>query len=83
MAVNGLFIAVARVMKWVKAIIALWAYVAVSTVVLAYVLLPVYGLVGVGYAWLLGNGTAALAVMAAYLLKRGSIRALLTATPEG
>ncbi len=82
-AVNGLFIAVARVMKWVKAIIALWAYVAVSTVVLAYVLLPVSGLVGVGYAWLLGNGTAALAVMAAYLLKRGSIRALLTATPEG
>ncbi|MCJ2531499.1 MAG: hypothetical protein LN413_04200 [Candidatus Thermoplasmatota archaeon] len=82
-AVNGLFIAVARVMKWVRAIIALWAYVAVSTIVLAYVLLPVYGLVGVGYAWLLGNGTAALAVMAAYLLKRGSIRALLTATPEG
>jgi O-antigen/teichoic acid export membrane protein len=82
-AVNGLFIAVARVMKWVKAVIALWAYVAVSTIVLAYFLLPAYGLVGVGYAWLLGNGTAALAVMVAYLRKRGSIRALLTATPEG
>ena len=82
-AVNGLFIAVARVMKWVKAIIALWAYVAVSTIVLAYFLLPAYGLVGVGYAWLLGNGTAALIVMAAYLLKRGSIRALITGTPEG
>ncbi len=78
--VNGLFIAVARVMKWVRAIIALWAYVATGTIVLSYLLFPLYGLVGVGYAWLLANGTAALAVMAAYLLKRGSIRALLTAT---
>ena len=82
-AVNGLFIAVARVMKWVKAVIALWAYVAISTIVLAYFLLPLYGLVGVGYAWLLGNGTAALAVMAAYLLTRGSIRALFTTTADG
>ncbi|MEE8232108.1 MAG: oligosaccharide flippase family protein [Thermoplasmata archaeon] len=82
-AVNGLFIAVARVMKWVKAVIALWAYVAASTIVLAYFLLPPYGLLGVGYAWLLGNGTAALAVMAAYLLTRGSIRALFTTTADG
>ncbi len=81
--VNGLFIAVARVMKWVKAVIALWAYVAASTIVLAYFLLPLYGLGGVGYAWLLGNGTAALAVMAAYFLTRGSIRALFTTTADG
>ncbi|MFQ6012481.1 MAG: lipopolysaccharide biosynthesis protein [Thermoplasmata archaeon] len=81
--VNGLFIAVARVMKWVKAVIALWAYVATGTIALSYLLLPVYGLVGVGYAWLLTNGTAALAVMGAYLLKRGTLRALLTATPKG
>ncbi|MDX1534397.1 MAG: hypothetical protein R3291_02115 [Thermoplasmata archaeon] len=81
-AVNGLFISVARVMKWVKAIIALWAYIAAATIVLAYLLLPGLGLVGVGYAWLIGNGTAALAVMAAYLLRRGSIRTLF-ATPAG
>ncbi|MFQ5919993.1 MAG: hypothetical protein ACE5I4_08140 [Thermoplasmata archaeon] len=81
-AVNGLFISVARVKKWVKAIIALWAYIAVSTIVLAYFLLPVFGLVGAGYAWFLGNGTAALAVTAAYLLRRGSIRALFAAPAE-
>ncbi|MEE9592120.1 MAG: hypothetical protein V3W28_00885 [Thermoplasmata archaeon] len=80
-AVNGLFIAVARVMKWVRAVIALWAFVATGTIVLAYLLLPIYGLVGVGYAWLIANGIAALAVMATYLLRRGSIRALLTAAP--
>ncbi|MFQ6013678.1 MAG: lipopolysaccharide biosynthesis protein [Thermoplasmata archaeon] len=80
-AVNGLFIAVARVMKWVRAVIALWAFVATGTIVLAFVLLPFYDLVGVGYAWLIANGIAALAVMAAYILRRGSVRALLTASP--
>ncbi len=78
--VNGLFIAVARVMKWVRAIIALWAFIATGTIALAFVLLPLYGLVGVGYGWLIANGIAALEVMGAYLLRRGSLRALVTAS---
>ena len=81
-AVNVLFVSVARVMKWVRAVVALWAYVALGTIALSFLLLPELGLEGVGYAWLITNGTAAVAVTAAYLLKRGSIRSLLTASAK-
>ncbi len=81
--VNVLFVSVARVMKWVRAVVALWAYVALGTLAIAFVLLPVLGLEGVGYAWLLTNGTAAVAVIAAYLFKGGFIRSLLTASAKG
>lgn len=76
-AVNGLFISVARVLDWVKAVIALWAYVALATIGLAYLLIPAQGLEGAGMAWLIANATAASAVLAAYVLKRGSIRDLV------
>ncbi len=81
--VNGLFVSVARVMKWVKAVIALWGFVALGTIGLAYVLIPAQGLEGAGMAWLITNAVAAVAVVAAYLLKRGSLRELLAPEARG
>jgi O-antigen/teichoic acid export membrane protein len=76
-AANGLFISVARVKKWVKAIIALMAYVALGTIALSYLLIPIYGLEGAGIAWLLVHGTSASVVAAAFFLRRRYRRRLL------
>jgi O-antigen/teichoic acid export membrane protein len=74
-AVNGLFISVARVKKWVKAIIALMAFVALGTISLSYVLIPIFGLEGAGIAWLAVNGISASALAAAFVLRRRILRA--------
>ncbi|MFQ5838969.1 MAG: lipopolysaccharide biosynthesis protein [Thermoplasmata archaeon] len=71
-AANGLFLSVARVKKWVKAIIVLMAYVALGTIVLSYFLIPILGLEGAGVAWLIANGTSASVVVAISLLKMRS-----------
>lgn len=81
-AVNGLFISVARVLHWVRAVIALWGYVAVGTIVLAVWLIPLQGLEGAGMAWLVANATAAVGVVVAYLVRRGSLRALVLPEPR-
>lgn len=69
-AVNGLFISVARVKKWVKAIIGLMAFVALGTIALAYLIIPIYGLEGAGLAWLAVNGTSATALAFAFIMRR-------------
>ncbi len=76
-AANGLFIAVARVKKWVKAIIAFVAYITLTTIGLSYWLIPTFGLEGTGIAWLTANGTAALAVVGIILAKRRTLKVLI------
>lgn len=76
-AVNGLFVSVARVLKWVRALVVLWTFVALGTIALAVWLLPLQGLEGVGLAWLAANGVAAVGVSAAYLWRRRSLREIL------
>lgn len=77
-AINGVFFSVARVKKWVRAIIALMAYITLGTLALSYWLIPMYGLEATGIAWLAANGTAAGGVVGAYLLQRRR-----QAVPEG
>ncbi len=78
-AVNGVFISVARVKKWVRAIIALVAFITASTIGLSYWLIPILGLEGTGIAWLISHGVAATAIVAVFLVRRRTQRTSLGA----
>ncbi len=65
-AVNNIFLGVMRVRKRLGVIVGLTSFLAIATLVLAYVLLPRLGISGVGVAFLASNGTVALLVVGAY-----------------
>jgi O-antigen/teichoic acid export membrane protein len=58
-AFNALYVAVKRVQKEIKPVIWVYGGVAVITLVMGYVLMLEFGLIGVGYAWVIGNGVVA------------------------
>ena len=58
-AVNAVYAAVKKVQLKVMHVIHVYAVVAVITIVGGYLLMQSMGLVGVGYAWLIGNGCVA------------------------
>ncbi len=62
-AVNTIFMAIKRVQKDLKVLVSLTAFVAVVTLVLAFVLIPRIGIEGAGIGWLVGQTSAALVVM--------------------
>jgi O-antigen/teichoic acid export membrane protein len=68
--VNFIYISIKRVEKKLKGVLLLTAFTAVVTLVLSYVLLPKSGLPGVGIAWLVAQGTAAVVICASWIRKR-------------
>ena len=62
-ALNSLYVAVKRVRKEVKPVVWVYGGVAAFTLVGSYLLMQTMGLVGVGVAWLLGNGVVSLTVV--------------------
>ncbi len=72
-AVNHIFLSVAKVKKWIRVIIALMAYVALGTIALSYWLIPIYGVEGAGIAWLIAQGTAASAIVGFFILRRQAL----------
>ena len=61
-AVNAVYTAVKRVQGGVGAVIWVYGVVAVITIVGGYLLMPGFGVMGPGYAWVVGNGIVAIAV---------------------
>jgi len=55
-AVNAVYTAVKRVQGEVGAVILVYGVVAVVTIVGGYLLMDGFGVMGVGYAWVAGNG---------------------------
>ena len=60
--VNSVYFAIKRVQKDVRGIVVLSGVVFVSLVGLGYVFMLMFGVVGVGYAWLVGNGVGCVCV---------------------
>ena len=58
-AVNSLYASVKRVKKEIKPVIYVYGGIAVITLVLGYLFMTMFGVVGVGYAWVVGNGVVA------------------------
>ena len=60
--VNSVYFAIKRVQKDVRGIVVLSGVVFVLLVGLGYVFMLMFGVVGVGYAWLVGNGVGCVCV---------------------
>ncbi len=58
-AVNSLYASVKRVKKEIKPVIYVYGGIAVITLATGYVMMQTMGLVGIGYAWMAGNGVMA------------------------
>ena len=64
LAINIIYLGIKRVQKKLKLIVGLTAFVAVVTLGLAYLLLPLMGINGAGIAWLASQGIVALIIVA-------------------
>lgn len=73
LAINMIYINIKRVEKKLKVIMSLSAFVAVATLGLTYLLLPLMGINGVGIAWLISQGITALVVVASLLKRKKTI----------
>ncbi len=71
-AVNALYATIKRVQKEVKPIIYVYSFIALFVIAGSYVLMKEMGLVGIGIAWISGNGIAAL-VTGLLLLRQAGI----------
>ncbi len=69
-AINSIYLSIKRVEKKLTTIIALTGFLAVSILVLSYVLLPYLGINGVGIACLSSHGVVALVILASWLRGR-------------
>lgn len=81
-AVNYIFLSVARVKKWIKAIIALMAAIVGGTLALSFWTIPAYGIDGAGYAWMIANAAVAGVILGVFLVRR-QVFAILRAVVEG
>jgi O-antigen/teichoic acid export membrane protein len=68
--VNLLFLSVRRVQQRMGGVVAATAWFLVATLVLSALLLPRFGLVGVGVAWFAAQASTAAVVLTRYLLNR-------------
>ena len=60
--VNSVYFAIKRVQKDVKGLVVLSGVIFVSLVGLGYLFMTMFGVVGVGYAWVVGNGIGCVCV---------------------
>jgi O-antigen/teichoic acid export membrane protein len=58
-AFNSLYIAIKEVQKEIKPVIYVYGAIALITIAGSYVLMPNMGIIGVGIAWVIGNGVVA------------------------
>jgi O-antigen/teichoic acid export membrane protein len=61
-AFNALYATVKRVKNEVKPVILVYGSVAAITIVGSYFLMQIMGLVGIGYAWVIGNGVVTIGI---------------------
>jgi O-antigen/teichoic acid export membrane protein len=80
--VNFIYISIKRVQKKLRGVLLLTAFTAVVTLVLSYVLLPESGLLGVGIAWLVAQGTAAVVICADWIRRRRIVPDIPATPPD-
>ena len=73
LAINELYIVIRRVQLRTKAVIYTYLSIATITIAASYILIPKYGLIGVGMGWVLGEGLVAI-VCAVTMMKRINLR---------
>ncbi len=73
LAINELYIVIRRVQLRIKAVIYTYLSIATITIAASCILIPKYGLIGVGMGWVLGEGLVAI-VCAVTMMKRINLR---------
>jgi len=72
--INVVYLAIKRVEKNLKIIVGLTIFIAIATLALSYVLLPMMGINGAGIAWLITQTAIALVIVAALFKRRRALR---------
>jgi len=65
LAINSIYFTILRVTGRIKELMAIWGFIVLATLLASYLIMPVTGIIGIGYAWL-----GAHAVVAIYVLAR-------------
>jgi len=65
LALTHIYTGILRVTGRIKELMAIWGFIALSVLLASYLIMPVTGIIGIGYAWL-----GAQAVVAIYVLAR-------------
>jgi len=65
LALTHIYTGILRVTGRIKELMAIWGFIALSVFLASYLIMPVTGIIGIGYAWL-----GAQAVVAVYILAR-------------
>ena len=65
LAINSIYFTILRVTGRIKELVAIWGFIVLATLLVSYLIMPVTGIIGIGYAWL-----GAHAVVAIYVLAR-------------
>ncbi|MCL0094973.1 polysaccharide biosynthesis C-terminal domain-containing protein [Dehalococcoidia bacterium] len=73
LAVNTVYLAIKRVEKKLRVIVALTGFVAVITLGLSFLLLPRLGINGAGIAWVISQGILASVIVASFLKRRQAL----------
>jgi len=70
LAINTIYLSIKRVEKKLAILIAVTAFLAVTTLTLSYVLLPRMGITGAGIAWLISQVTVAVVITVGFVKRR-------------
>ena len=70
LAINTVYLYTKRVEKKLNILMAVTAFLAVTTLALSYILLPMMGITGIGIAWLISQGIVALVITFGFVKKR-------------
>lgn len=65
LAISYIYTGILRVTGRIKELVAIWGFIALATLLISYLIMPVTGIIGIGYAWL-----GAQTVVAIYVLAR-------------
>jgi O-antigen/teichoic acid export membrane protein len=60
LSINYIYISILRVNYRIKELVTIWGFIAITMLVISYLVIPATGIIGIGYAWLGIHGAAAL-----------------------
>jgi O-antigen/teichoic acid export membrane protein len=64
LAIGYIYIGILRVTGRIKELMAIWGFVALAVLLASYLIMPVTGIIGIGYAWLVAQTVVAVYVLA-------------------
>ncbi|GAI09239.1 unnamed protein product, partial [marine sediment metagenome] len=67
--INYIYASILRVTHRIKELVTIWGFIAIAVLVTSYLIIPITGIIGIGYAWLGAQGIAAIYALSALRLR--------------